>query len=567
MQGAPADPDPTRVDVIVVGSGAAALSAALSAALGGAEVLVLEKSDKLGGTSAMSGAGIWIPANHLAAAAGIDDSPEEAFEYLCATAPEGWAADEMPLWRQFADQAPAALRMISDHTPIEFALTREPDPMAEAPGGKRGGRMLSPLALRRRVAGKFAAKLRRSTLPHLFTYHEVGKYRAYAHPLRAGIRLLPKLIYRLLTGARGQGNALVAGLVRGCLDQGCRIELGARVVELVQDELGAVIGVVVAQHGKTATTLAKRGVVLATGGFEWDTALREKYFKGPFDRIGSPRTNTGDGQTMAAAAGAQLAHMDQANVFATLPTRYEGHVHGMPFMFHGAKHAIIVNREGKRFVSEYDYNVGEELDARDASGDPVHLPCWLIIDRRYITDAPVFLWYARHIKNWLRRASTVAALAEKISLPPDALEATVRRYNEQVLAGRDADFRRGENIWEQSKSGASVGNLEPALGSIERGPFLAVPLNRSILVTKGGARTDANGQVLRPDGSAIGGLYCAGVAMANPIGTRNVGAGTTLGPCITWGYICGQSLLLSNRAEQSVDPEYAAGEGVEQGNE
>ena len=121
---------PSSVDVVVVGSGAAALSSALTSALGGASVLVLEKSDKLGGTSAMSGAGVWIPANHLAAEAGIDDSVEEAVEYLHATAPDGWAEDEAPLWRSFCENAPKTLRMLTDHTPLEFALTHEPDPMA-----------------------------------------------------------------------------------------------------------------------------------------------------------------------------------------------------------------------------------------------------------------------------------------------------------------------------------------------------------------------------------------------------------------------------------------------------
>ncbi|MBT6273470.1 MAG: FAD-dependent oxidoreductase [Chromatiales bacterium] len=539
---------PKVVDIITVGSGAAALSAALTAASEGASVLILEKSDKLGGTTAMSGAGIWIPANHLARAEGIEDSPEEALEYLRATAPEGWRDDEDALWAAFTQAAPEALALIAEKTPLQFELTKEPDPMAEYAGGKDRGRMLSPGAIARSVAGPFGKHIRRSTLPHIFTYGEVQQYGPYSHPLRAGIRLLPRLVCRWLTGSRGQGNALVAGLASGCLEQGCEIELNSRVTALVQDEVGTVTGVEVERGGRQETVLARRGVVLASGGFEWDDALREQHFPGPFDRIGSPRTNTGDGQHMAVRAGAALARMDQANVFATLPTRYEGEVHGMPTPFHAAAHAILVNRAGERFVDEFDYNVGEAMDARDkASGAPAHLPCWMIADQQFMRGAGVFRWYARTIPGWIRSASSVDELSLAIDVPAPKLRDTLARYNGFVSEGQDADFHRGETAWDRYKSGATASNLAPALGSIERAPFIAVPVNRSILVTKGGPRTNADGQVLRPDGSAIGGLYCAGVAMANPIGTRSVGAGTTLGPCLTWGHICARSLLRSNR--------------------
>lgn len=537
-------------DIVVIGSGAAGLSAALAAAVNGARVLVIEKSEKLGGTSAMSGAGVWIPANHLAAEAGIADSEEEALDYLRATAPEGWAEEEAPLWEAFVKAAPKTLALIDQHTPIEFRLTTEPDPMAECKGGKPAGRMVSPMPLRRAVAGPFAKALRRSTLPHLFTYHEVKDYGVYMHPFRAIAKLSPRLAKRVLTNARGQGNALVAGLVRGCLDQGVQIELGCGAEALEQDELGAVTGVVVRRSDGNALIAAERGVVLASGGFEWNAELREQYFPGPFDRIGSPRTNTGDGHELARRAGAALARMDQANVYATVPVQYEGKPHGMPVTFHGARHAIVINRDAERFVSEWDYNVGEAVDLRDPqTGEPLHLPCWMIGDRRFLTNSLVFLWYARNQRGWLRLANSLPALAKKIGVNADALEQTVARYNADVATGRDTAFGRGESLWEQKLSGASPDDLSPALGSVERAPYFAVPLNRSILVTKGGPRTDATGQVLRPDGSRIGGLYCAGVAMANPIGTRNVGAGTTLGPCMTWGYICAQSLLTSNRTE------------------
>jgi 3-oxosteroid 1-dehydrogenase len=155
--------------------------------------------------------------------------------------------------------------------------------------------------------------------------------------------------------------------------------------------------------------------------------------------------------------------------------------------------------------------------------------------------------YARRDGSWLRQASGLADLAQRIALDPAALMATVERFNGFARAGKDLDFNRGETAWERFYTGdARRPNGNGALGAIEQAPFYAAPYQRSILTTKGGPRTDARGQVLRPDGSRIAGLYCAGVAMANPIGTKAVGAGTTIGPCLTWGYICGRSLLHEN---------------------
>lgn len=529
-------------DVLVVGSGSAALSAALRASAAGLGVLVLEKTGKLGGTSAMSGAGTWIPANHHARAAGFDDSPEEALAYLRAASPEGWQASEDPLWRAFAINAPEALWFIEAETPLRFRLTEEPDTMVERPGGKMRGRMLSPQPLPESLLGPYRGKLRRSTLPHRYTYQEVYDGDLYHRPVRATFRVLHRLAWRLLTGRRAQGSALIVGLVRGCLDHGCRFELETRVSELTVDEAGRVSGVVADGPAGRRRLAARRGVVIATGGYEWDAAMLQAYFPGPLDLLGSPRTNEGDGQRMARSVGAALAHMDQANVYPAMPTLYEGKPHGIPLLFQGEPHAIMVNRHGQRFVSELDFNVGEAIDARDpASGEPLHLPAWVIADSRFVRLAPPFLWYARKQKGWLVKAPTLAELAARIGLPPAALAATVARYNGFCRQGSDADFHRGESAWERFKAGK-----KPLLGPVEVAPFYAMPMNRSILGTKGGARTNDKGQVLRADGSVIAGLYAAGLGMANPIGTRAVGPGTTIGPNLTWGYICGCALLAEN---------------------
>jgi 3-oxosteroid 1-dehydrogenase len=540
-------------DIIVIGSGAAALSAALAAAVGGASVLILEKSEKVGGTSAMSGAGTWIPNNHHARAAGLADSSEEALTYLRAASAPGWAEKEEPLWRAFVEHAPPMLEFVERHTPLRFALVEEPDPQAEQPGGKTRGRMLSPQPLSRRLLGPLAPKLRRSTLPHRFTYQEMVGDDPYGAPVRAALRHWPTLLHRLITDSAGQGNALMIGMIKGVLDNGCRLELEARVTELVVDPAtGRVEGVEVERKGKRERLTARRGVVLATGGFEWDTELFQKNFPGPLGWRGSPPTNTGDGQKMAAKIGAAIERMDQANIYPVLPTRYEGKQHGMPALYQAHPHAIVVDRNGHRFVSEFDYNIGWALDRRDAAtGEPRHLPCWVIADARFLRAPLLFRWYAHYEKGWVRKAATLAALAAAVGLPAEPLKATVERFNGFARAGRDDDFHRGESVWERYKAHAKShgpdGAGNPALGTIEQAPFVAVPLNRSTVGTKGGARTNEKGQVLRPDGSIIPGLYCAGNAMANPIGTRAVGSGTTIGPCLTWGYICGINLLRENR--------------------
>ena len=404
------------------------------------------------------------------------------------------------------------------------------------------GRMVSPGPLSRRILGPYAGRLRRSTLPHIFTYQETTENDLYRRPIRTVLKLAPRLGRRLLTKTSGKGTALITGLLRGCLDHGCRIELEARAVELILDEAsGAVIGVVVEQHGRRRRVMAHRGILLATGGFEWNAGLLSRHFPGPVGLPGSPRGNEGDALSMAEAVGAELAHMDQALIFACMPTRYEGRLHAMPVPFHMEPNAILVDRTGRRFVSEYAVDIGEALDRRDpGTGEPAHLPAWLISDRRFLR--PPLRWYAGYRPGWIVRAGTIEELAGKIDIPATTLAATVRRFNAFCAAGRDEDFHRGETIFERAKAGK-----RELLSAIDRPPYVAVPFDRSVLSTKGGLRTNERGQVLRPDGSVVAGLYCAGAAMANPIGTRAISAGTTIGPNMTWGYVCARSMLGANR--------------------
>ncbi|MGE0521769.1 MAG: FAD-binding protein, partial [Variibacter sp.] len=307
---------------------------------------------------------------------------------------------------------------------------------------------------------------------------------------------------------------------------------------------GGVTGVVVEHNGHREPLNAARGVLLATGGFEWDRERLQQHFPGPIDRLGSSPGNAGDALRMAEQVGAALAHMDQALIYPCLPTRYDGKLHAMPAPIHMEPNAIVVDRHGKRFVSEYAVDLGEALDRRGPDGAPAHLPAWLISDRTFLR--PALRWYAHYDPDWIVRAPTIAALADRIKVPREALAETIERFNGFCAKGRDEDFHRGESIFQKAKA-----KNKPMLSPIRKAPYVAMPFNRCILTTKGGLRTNEHAQVLREDGSVITGLYCAGAAMANPIGTRAISAGTTIGPNMTWGYICAQDVLRTNRPAEA----------------
>jgi len=528
-------PSERECDVVVVGSGAAGLSAALAAAVDGADVIVLEKSHWLGGTTAMSAAGTWVPVNHHMLAAGIEDSAEETLTYLRATAPAGWAETEDELWQALAENAAPMLRFVEDHTPLVFELVNHPDFYVEAPGGKLAGRMVSPTLISRYRLGKLWNRVRKSVKPQFFTYKEMVNG-VLKDPIRAALKLGPSLVWRVITGKVGLGNGLVVGLTRGCLDHGCTILLDTDVKRLISDDQ-RVTGVEAIIDGERTVIRARKGVVLATGGFDWSPDYMPKYFPG-IELIGAPRTNTGDGQRMAAEVGAELAHMDQANIAPASFTQYEGHRHAQPLYETYAPHCILVNREGRRFVSEGSASLGAAVDARGPDGKPKHIPAWRIFDSRYVNRLSAM--YAAKDPGFVRTASTIEALAAKIGLDPQVLKTTVERFNGWSKEGVDRDFHRGETTWERHYT------KDRGLATVEKPPFHAAPFLYASVGTKGGPRTNRRCEVLRPDKSVIGGLYCAGIAMANPIGTKGVGAGTTIGPCLTFGYIAGRAIARRN---------------------
>jgi 3-oxosteroid 1-dehydrogenase len=537
-------------DAIVLGSGSAGLAAALAAAKAGAKVLVIEKSELVGGTSAMSGAGTWVPANHHMIAAGLKDSAEEALTYMRATAPAGWREKEDDRWRALAENSAPMLAFLETNTPLRFELAYHPDMYSEAPGGREHGRMVSPAIMTKNILPKpWRRRIRRSTMPINATYQELIDGWKEGGSIKEILAFAPRVLWRMLRREVGQGNALITGLLKGCLDAGVDLVTRARAVELVAEvPAGRVTGVVVETHGKRRSVAARRGVVIATGGFEWNEALREKHFPGGGTLICSPRTHTGDGQIMAVAVGAELDHMQEANIFPVVPTVYEGKRHGFPLTEIYHPHCILVGADGRRFVNEGDPNVGMTLNERDpTTGRLKHLPAWKVFDRNFTRTNAMGMRMWRRDGEDLKTARSIPELARLIDVDPGQLMATVGRFNAFVDQGRDDDFHRGETVWERYYThDAAHPERNAALGRIDTPPFYATRYHHGIIVTKGGPRTSPDGAVLRPDGSRIGGLYAAGMAAASPIGSKAIGAGTTIGPCLTSGYIAGRAVAREN---------------------
>ena len=525
-------------DVVVVGSGGSGLCAALTASVLGSRVLVVEKAPLIGGTTALSGGGTWVPGNHYAVELGASDSPEEAMAYIRAVSPEGWHNADESRWASFVEHAPKMLKFLERHSPLVFRPNGDPDPYVEAPGGKAYGRMVSPEPLAKSLLGSWRDKLRGPAYVRGLNYGEVVDTTLVVTPVRSLLRLAPRIAARYLTGKTTMGNALVVGLFNGCLQAGCDVwtDCSAEGLEL---EGGRVIGIRLNQQGSVRQIRVNKGVVLACGGFEWNEEMMARYFPGEFGWRGSPKTNTGDGHRMAVAAGAKLDRMDQALIYGTTPVTYEGGVRGVPTSDYTLPHSMIVNASARRFMNEKAMNIGLAFNERNADdGTPVNLPAWRIYDAQYRAKYR-HMMPSSGLGAELHRDNSLAGLAVKIGVDAGALIETAQRFSVFAHNGVDEDFGRGSSHWDRKRLGDPRQTPNPSLGSIEVAPFYAYPFKPSFLGTKGGPRTNARGQVVDEQEQAINGLYAAGNLIANPFGTKGVGAGSTIGPVLTWGHICG----------------------------
>lgn len=531
-----------NVDVVVLGSGAAGLTAALAARRSGASVAIFEKGALLGGSSAISGGVPWVPLNHHQDEAGILDSREEALEYLASL-----SLDRMDptLAEAFVDHGRETIAWLEEVTDLRFTLLPNyPDYHPENPGGKPdGGRSLDPGLFSYKGLGPWADKVARSKRSsHLkITDTTLGGGTGYLDDA--------ELQRRLDGDLRGCGNALVGPLLKALLDLGVEPVLNAPASDLVIED-GHVVGVVLDIDGEPVTARAAKAVILATGGFEWNEQLVAEFLRGPMTAPTSVPTNTGDGLLMAMRAGARLANMGQAWWVPAVQIPGDE--------IQGRKRSNLVNRErtlpggimvnakGRRFTNESaNYNA---LGGAFHQMDPVsfgyaNLPAWLIFDGRYAELYGSFGTPAgQPIADWIPRASSLRELAGQLGIDADGLEATIERWNGFVDNELDEDFGRGDSAYDRwSGDGEYRFTKASTLGRIDQAPFYAVPVKSGTLGTSGGPRTDASGRVLDTRNEPIPGLFAVGNVAAAPTAMAYGGAGGTLGPILVFGKLTGEA--------------------------
>jgi 3-oxosteroid 1-dehydrogenase len=544
-----------EIDVVVLGTGAAGLTAALAAHAGGARVAVFEKADKVGGTSAWSGGHVWIPNNPHMAAVGASDGRAQALTYIMSLSR---GLIDQSLAEAYLDAGPEMVGFLDAQAGTEFyAVADFPDYHPEQPGGlPGGGRTLECPLFAFTQLGPWAERVTPS--PYFPTLHITMS----ETPLGKAVPEMPseaEFERRALEDERGLGQSLVGRLLKACLDRGIEPRTCARARRLVVEE-GRVTGVLLDTPEGPLEVRARQGVVLATGGFEWNDEYKRAFLRGPLTHPVSVPTNTGDGLTMAMRAGAMLGNMREA---WWLPAgELPPGINDMnTFMLAGDRsrpRTIMVNASGRRFSNEAaNYNAfGGAFHAEDvARFEYANLPCWMVFDHGYFSSygTPGVPWATGEdggAPAWVTSAPTLRELALALGIPAEALEATVERWNKNVAEGHDPDFHRGESahdIWWGDH--AWRGTAQATLGPLDEGPFYAVPVKSGALGTKGGPRVDGNGQVQDLDGLPIPGLYAAGNVMASPFGMTYGGAGGTLGPAMVFGYLAGRLAAASTPAD------------------
>lgn len=556
--------DGSGFDLVVVGSGTGLL-AALTAAEHGLSVLVVEKTDSFGGSTALSGGGFWIPGNSLLAEAGAVDSPERAREYL-----QHVTGGEVPedRWLAHLRHGPAAVEVLRRWTPLRFQhMVDYADYFPELPGGSATGRAMEPRPFDVRSLGGDRKRLRAATmvapLPMPISGTSFRWLNLVARRPRGvvtGARTLGLGLGGLALGREylAGGQALVAGLFAGVRAAGIPVWFDSPLKDLVVEE-GNVVGVVVTRDGRDVTVRAERGVLLSAGGFDRNAAMRHQYQSADLDTswcFGNP-ADTGDAITIAQAAGADLAFMDEAWWFPAIPL--PGGSPGTLLAERSLPGQIIVNGRGRRFMNEaVNYmRAGQIIVSKHTAADP-HIPAWMIFDQRfrnrYLFAASLFprqhlpkTWYDAGIAH---KADTIAALAGKVGLPD--LAATVERFNLLAGSGRDDDFGRGDSAYDRYYGDPTV-TPNPCLGPITAGPFYAVQIVPGDLGTCGGVHADGLARALRPDGSVIEGLYAAGNAAGNAFGRVYPGPGATIGQGLVYGYIA--ALHAAGKLEEQPDPQ------------
>ena len=542
------------VDFLVVGSGAGGMAAAVTAAHLGMDTLVIEKDVKYGGTSALSGGVIWVPNNHQMARAGISDSEDDAMRYLDQVVSADVPREKL---RKYVQEAPKMLKFLEQHSLVKFAPAPEyPDYYAELEGGKLGARSLDPKPYSIR---KLGVDLLRQMNPgplkirNRFSMTAAEAHEIFSFSWRSGFTIFKRLfIYWLDLPARLRklpdnrltlGKALVSRLRHSLQRAQVPLWLNARAVEIITEE-NRVTGLVVACDGRRQVIAVRKGLLLAAGGFAQCAELRPQYQpQVPAGQWSAANhTDTGDGIKLGRAAGGQIGMMHCAwwTPSMVMPNQVvEALIVGKSF-----PGSIVVDQAGERFCNEaepYEDFVKHQFQANA-------VPAWLIFDARYRQEYPLgtALVPKKYLPDeaykplfesgWIKKAPTLAALAETCSIDQAGLLRTAEKIARFARQGHDEDFGRGGCANDVYYSDHRI-KPNPCLSALEAGPFYAIKLWPGDLGTKGGLITDTNGQVLDTDNQPIAGLYACGNTAASVMGDSYPGAGSTLGPAMTFGYI------------------------------
>lgn len=535
-------------DVVVVGSGAGGMTAALTARAAGMSVLLVEKAAKYGGSTALSGGGVWAPNNPTLLRRGLGDDPAEVREYLHAV-----VGDRVPASRldTFAAAAPLALEFLEKQSRhLRFFWCRGySDYHPEYPGGRPDGRSIEALPFDKRQLGAMEADMLEGiqgpaglwiTATDFHDLNQVTRtWLGKKALLRAAGRVATNLVRRRRMATTG--TALIGRLRLALAEAGVDVWLETPVTSVIADA-GRITGVEVHRAGAPLRLEARRGVILATGGFDHNPELRAKYLSSVDHdwSMGAP-TNTGDGIRLGEELGAALDLMDDA---WWMPAIEQPKGRLFPLVSERSMPgSIIVNQSGRRFTNEsapYVNFIHDQLRLEAAEGG--HVPAWFVMDQRarqrytFAGIAP----YQPLPKSWfgigtMHSSSTIEGLAAKIGVPADALADTIRSFNAAARAGRDEDFERGQSAYDRYYGDPTLPN--PCLNELVKAPYYAAKLVPGDLGTKGGLLTDDHARVLKEDGSVIEGLYAVGNTSASVMGNEYAGAGATIGPSLTFGWV------------------------------